>query len=630
MSEIFAYENSQGINALLENALRFHQEADLVAAEMLYYRILKTLPDSDYVLYLLGTLNLQRNDYQMAFLLLQKAINLNPDNAEAQCNLGNTLFELGKFDQAIVSYKKAIKGKQNFFEAYYNMANCLMKMGRIDEAIKTYSNAIAINKDSAASYNNLGLALMEKGNFEETEICYKHALKLQPNNAEVFSNLGNTYKAQNRLDEAKKCYGKAIELEPDFADAYNNLGSLLQKQQNLSEAVSNYRHALKLKPDYPDAYNNLGSALQEQDNLEAAVECYKAAIAVKNNYPEAHNNLGNAFKEMGELDAAIKSFNQAIKLDFNYAMAHWNKALTLLLQGNLQQGWQEYEWRFKAVPGLCCKLEKPRWQGEPFLGKERLLIHAEQGIGDTLQFMRYLPLIKRMGVTLILECHKSISRLLQAVPGVDELVEKNELKKQELDYDLEVPLLSLPGIFMTNLNTVPTGIPYILPNANMVEEWRAWLSKYSGYKIGIVWSGNPLHKHDKKRSCPLSYFKPLLDIPGRVLFSLQKGIAAEQARHEPWSNKMVNMEDKVNDFADTAAIIANLDLVISVDTAVAHLAGAMGKTVWTLLPYAPDWRWLLNRNNSPWYPTMRLFRQPSPGDWTSVIDSVTNEVLLLK
>ncbi|KKK84230.1 hypothetical protein LCGC14_2785440, partial [marine sediment metagenome] len=328
-----------------------------------------------------------------------------------------------------------------------------------------------------------------------------------------------------------------------------------------------------------------------------------------------------ALQEQGKLDEAIASYDRAIALQSDYAEAHMNRSFALLLTENFEQGWQEYEWRLRAKDRASPTFQQPRWDGSPLNGRT-ILVHAEQGLGDTIQFIRYLPLVKARGGHVIFECQKPLYRLLKSCAGIDEIIERTSTRKLLAQFDLYIPLPSLPGIFGTTLNTIPSDSSYITVDPDLVTQWRIRLGHNEDFKIGIVWAGNPDHNMDRARSCSLADFAPLVDIPDLTFYSLQKGPASAEANDPPKGMKIVNLEDELNDFADTAAVIANLDVVISVDTAVVHLAGAIGKTVWTLLPFVPDWRWLQNRDDTPWYPTMRLFRQTPLNDWTGVFEQV--------
>jgi len=388
--------------------------------------------------------------------------------------------------------------------------------------------------------------------------------------------------------------------------------------------IAAYRQAITLRPDYADAYSNLGVALIDKGQLDEAIVACRQAITLRPDYANAYRNLGAALADKGQLDEAIAACRQAIKLRPNFARAHHNLALTLLMRGDFQPGWQENEWRWKCrdFPSPARNFSQPQWDGSAFEPRT-LLLFPEQGIGDAFQFIRYLPLVVRRGGKIIIECQAEFQRLPRTMSEGCQIVAKGEPLPA---FDLYCPLLSLPLVFGTTLENIPNIVPYLHADAQDAKRWQQRLDDYSPGlkvgKVGLVWAGNPAHKNDRNRSMKLTSLAPLGQVPGVRFFSLQKGAAAAQAKTPPTGMELIDWTPELRDFADTAALIANLDLIISVDTAVVHLAGAMSKPVWTLLPFNPDWRWMLEREDSPWYPTMRLFRQSVRGDWDSVIKRV--------
>ena len=414
------------------------------------------------------------------------------------------------------------------------------------------------------------------------------------------------------------------------ARQYNERAIALAKQGNLEEATALFREAVRLWPDFAEAHNNLGLALREQGQLAAAVAQYQQALRLKPNYVNAHYNLGNALQAQGQLAAAVAQYQEALRLQPDYAEAHWNRGLTWLLAGDFEQGWPEYEWRWrtKQMRGFRPSFPQPLWDGSSLSGKT-ILLWAEQGLGDTLQFVRYAPLVKQQGGTVLLLCPDELGRILQTCVGIDHLVTGDSPLPP---FDVQVPLMSLPGILKTTLATVPASIPYLFADAALRQRWQEKLAHYAEFKIGIVWQGNPRFSQpecrvaDQRRSMALAQFEPVARLPGVRLFSLQKGYGTEQltGRKAEWG--IVDLGEKISDFMDTAAVMMNLDLIISVDTAPLHLAGALGLPVWALLRFAGCWRWLLDREDSPWYPTMRLFRQKHWGDWDEVFGRITEEV----
>jgi hypothetical protein len=341
-------------------------------------------------------------------------------------------------------------------------------------------------------------------------------------------------------------------------------------------------------------------------------------LKLKPDYVEAHYNLGNGLKDQGKLDEAIASYGRALELNPDYADAHWNRSLLWLLKGDFDQGWPEYEWRWRTAQVASRTFPEPRWDGGSLAGKT-ILLHAEQGLGDTIQFIRYAPLVQRLGATVIVECQKPLQPLLTSCAGIDQLFGEGDPLPE---CATQAPLLSLPGIFRTSLSSIPAAVPYLFAAPALIERWQEELRDVHGCRIGINWQGRPKPGHWRQRSIPLGQFAALAEIPGVRLIGLQKGAGREELTQAEEGFPVLDLGDEVDQaaapFMDTAAIMMNLDLVITSDTAAAHLAGSLGVPVWLALPWAPDWRWLLDRGDSPWYPTMRLFRQRQRGDWAGV------------
>ncbi len=580
------------IENLFQNGHTLHRAENLEEAAILYHKVLEIQPEHVDAIFLLGTLNIQQENLELATTFLKKAILLKPDHVAAYNNLGTALQSQGKLSEAVVIYNRVIEIKPDYAEAHINLGNVFQEQGKFDEAME----------------------------------CYNRAIERQPDYAEAHYNLGNALKEKNEFDKAASCFSKAIELKPEYVEALNNLGSVLQEQGKLDEAASRFSKAIELKPDYAEAHSNFGLVLQEQGKLDEAVSCFSKAIELKPDYAEAHINLGAVLQEQGKFDEAMECYKLAISLKPDYAEAHMNRSFVLMLTGNLEEGWPEYEWRLHTKDRIPRTFQQPRWDGTPLNGKS-ILVHAEQGIGDTIQFVRYLPMVKAKGGHVIFECQKDLFRLLKNNAGFDEIIEKASASKKNSYFDVQVPLLSLPGIFGTTFKNIPSNVPYITVDPEPVKQWNERIENNDDLKIGIVWAGSPHHKNDRNRSCKLEDFAQLAEIPGLSFYSVQKGPASAEAFNPPGGMKIINLEDSLIDFADTAALIANLDLVISVDTAVAHLAGAIGKPVWNLLPFAPEWRWLLNRDDSPWYPRMRLFRQTKPNNWIEVFEQVKKALL---
>lgn len=465
---------------------------------------------------------------------------------------------------------------------------------------------------------NLAVAHHRAGRFADAENLYRAILHEQPDHGVALHLLGVLTGQRGNHQAAIDLIRRAIAIDPTNADFHSNLGKFLIELGDPDAAIAACRKAIALNPSLADAYLNLGVALQAQDQLDAAIDAFRRALELKPDYAEAHGNLGAVFKALGQLDAAGQSIRAALALNPDLADAQWNLALLELLRGNFAQGWPQYERRltFPENASLTSRFPHPGWTGQDIRGKTILLI-AEQGFGDTIQFIRYAAMLEQRGAKVIALVRAPLARLLQRAAGVAQVSTESDTITP---FDFQCPLLSLPGIFGTTLQTIPAEIPYIRPDPSLVSQWAARFDPSDRRpRVGVAWAGSPTHKNDRIRSIPSTLLNPLAEVKDVKFLSLQRDRLPSRLDITDWSADL-------SDFADTAALIANLDVVISVDTAVAHLAGAIGKPVWIMLPYILDWRWLLNRPDSPWYPTMRLFRQPSRGDWAGVVQTISAEL----
>ncbi len=501
------------------------------------------------------------------------------------------------------------------------------RSGNIQQAQAHYRRILQVEPGQPEALHALGIMAFQLKKYEDANSLIGKAIENKPNVPQFHYNLGLVFIALKRQEKAIQAFQEAIRIKPDYADAYYNFGLVLKKRQQFEEAVQNFKQVMKITPDDADAYYNLGNTYEALDRYEPAAKNYQLAIKKNGTFVGAFNNLALVLKKMGRIDEAISYFREALRLQPGLAEAHWNLSLALLINGQFEEGWKEHEWRFmkgKRSTIYPHRFGMPLWDGSSFAGK-RLFVHSEQGFGDTLQFIRYLPMVKRLGGTLVFEAFGPLLETISGFPGIDKLVEISPDRRHVENCDYYVPLMSLPMLFATDIPTIPSNIPYIFADPEKASQWKNRINK-KGYKIGIAWAGKPEHENDGNRSCELAQFLPLAGMPGIAMYGLQKGGAARQAETLDGMRRMINFDCELKDFSETAAAIENLDLIISVDTALVHLAGAMGKPVWTLLPYAPDWRWLLEREDSPWYPTMRLFRQPAHGDWGAVFGEVKDEL----
>jgi tetratricopeptide (TPR) repeat protein len=554
-----------------------------------------------------------------ALAAYNKALALQPNSAMVHYNIGIAHRLKGDLNQSLVSFDRALEIAPTYAEAHSGRGNTLRDQGRLDEAIAEYKRAIQLNQNLPASYANLGAALAEQRQFDSAITTYQHALRLNPKYPEVLANLAAALREIKRFDEAFAAAQAAIQLKPDYAEAHHNLGSILFDQEKFDEAIQSFQKAIDLKPASPLSHNNLALVLDEIGKHDEAIHAARTAVKLQPNYAFGWNTLGNLLVHQGQYQEAKSALHQAIHLQPDYAMAHWNISLIHLLEGDLETGWIEHEWRKQTdIESRPREFPQPEWLGQELNG-QTILIHAEQGFGDTIQFIRYIPMVASRGARVLFQCPADLSSLLRHSLKDAEIVSAADLP----EFDYHCPLLSLPAIFKTRLDSIPSQTPYLKSPPESSAKWREILNQIPATKrIGFVWAGNPKRKLDRQRSLRLDQLAPLASVPGIQYYSLQKGDSAKQVINPPPNMNLIDLTEKLTDFAETAALIDNLDLVITVDTAVAHLAGAMAKPVWVLLGYVPAWRWLLNRAHSPWYPTMRLFRQSEMDNWTTPIAQV--------
>lgn len=491
-----------------------------------------------------------------------------------------------------------------------------------DRAINKLRNTHIMSREpqpkDADELLHIGLSHLQSEELYDAEAAMRKVIELKPDEALAYSSLGNVLKRLERFEEAIACHERAVSLLPLSAEARSNLASAYLSWGKIDLAVAEYRMAVGIQPDSAELHYNLGTALQKGEQYEEACTCFLHSLKNNPDHVYAIMNLGSSLKALGRLDEAIDYLRHATKIAPDFADAHWNLALALLLSGDFVNGFREYEWRLKIPDIPVRKFPQQRWNGN-YQPDKTLLIHAEQGMGDVIQFVRYTALaLKRVG-RVILDCHEPLLRLLSDINGVDQVVSTGKPLPM---FDLHLPLLSLPGVLGTTLDNIPNDMPYLKADAGLIDKWRAKINTEK-YRVGVVWAGNPRHEDDHNRSIKLSAFARLLTLPEVTFYSLQKERTDLQAIDTQEGIDLIDTGPDLTDFADTAALIVNLDLIISVDTAVAHLAGAMGKPVWLLLPFAPDWRWMLERKDTPWYQTMRIFRQSRFGDWDGVLDDVT-------
>ena len=605
----------------------YFQLGALENSEQLYRQAVAADPQYAEAWCFLGIVCKARGNLDDAIESYRAALRARPNFQEALNNLGNIYVLQEKFDEAVACFRQAIDVNAEFAQPHNNLGAALRKLGKLDEAISCYREALRLKPAYADAHNNLGDGLSGQGKFAEAVPCYREALRLQAVFPEAHNNLGVSLAKLGKLDEAIKHYADALRQRPRYADAYLNLGNAQAAQKKPAEAIASYRKALAINPRSADAHYNLGIIPAEEGRLDEAIACYYEALLLKPNHAGAMANLGHALRAQGKFDEAMGVYQQLLDQSPDDPEGHMSRALVWLLLGDYERGWPEYEWRWKTKEFAGPQPAQPRWDGSPLVGRT-ILLTAEQGMGDTMQFVRYAPEVKRRGGKVILACQKGLIPLLKTCAGIDEWVAQGETLPE---FDVHASLLSLPAILKTTLGSVPAEGPYLAAEAERVEQWRRELAKLPGFKIGIAWQGNPQYRGDRERSVPLAAFEPIAKVSGVHLISLQKGPGTEQLAEVAPRFRVTDLGSRLDmsggAFLDTAAVIKGLDLVITINTSLAHLAGALGAPAWIALGSgASDWRWLLDREDSPWYPSLRLFRQSQFGDWSDVMERMAGEV----
>jgi tetratricopeptide (TPR) repeat protein len=529
----------------------------------------------------------------------------------------------GRTSQAEDLCRRVLRDQPKRAEALHLLGLAASKAARHEQAIALLRRATAVDSEFVQAFTDLGNALLEAGQDDDAIAAYREAARLDPQRGYAHAGIGDVLRHKGDMPGAIAAYQAALQVQPNIAEIHNDLGIALAADGKPDDAIASYLRAIELKPDLANAHYNLANAYRGQDNLDEAIAAYGRAIRIRPNFPEAHSNLGDALKASGQVSVAIAAYKEAIRLSPLRPEPHWNRALAFLTQGDFERGWAEYEWRHRR-PGSH---ERPgtAWNGESLAGKT-ILLHAEQGLGDTIQFVRYLPMVAALGGRIVLECQPELCRLLGGSANPSAVMPSGQPPPA---FDVHCPLLSLPRIFETRLESIPSEVPYLKPAAALLEKWGGIVGPKNGLRrVGLVWAGRGDHQYDRNRSMTLGDFAPLARIGGVEFYSLQKGAPEGQALDPPAGMVLKDHSAMFSDLAETAALIAHMDLVIAVDTAVAHLAGAMGRPVWVMLAFAPDWRWMLDRPDSPWYPSMRLFRQESIGDWGDVLQEVGQHLSL--
>ena len=610
------------ISAKFSRAVRLHRAGQLAEAAALYKRVLDHSPRHAGALHFSGVIASEYGDHDLGALLMVRAIQASGASSDLCSNLGIALARAGRIEEAVACYRQALALRPDDAVTLGRMGRLLLQLDRAEEAFEGLSRSIALVPALAVAEDlfRLGNILHARGDQEPAAACYRTALSANSNWPEAHYNLGVVSGLLGQIALAKACYQRALAMNPDYPEAHTNLGMILQQGNEKATALKHYEEALRIAPANVDALYNRSVLYQEMDELEKAAAGFRSILDQRPNHTKARNNYGNTLMAMGEPGEAARQFRTILDQAPDDAEAHWNSGLAALLLGNYRDGWREHEWRHAL--GQTRRFSQPSWDGAPAPGKT-VLLHAEQGLGDTLQFIRFAARVRRLVGAVIVECQPPLTRLLRTAAGIDQVVPRGA---DLPPFDLHAPLMSLPYLLgLDDEESLKTSGPYLGVDSELQADWRQVLAKAPGSRlnVGLTWAGNPEHKNDRNRSIPPAALELLAGIPGIQWIGVQKGPGSGAI---PEGLELVRPEDRITDFADTAALLSTLDLLVSVDTSVAHLAGATGLRVWTLLAHAPDWRWRMNREDTPWYSSMRLFRQSRPKDWTSVLKQVREEL----
>jgi Flp pilus assembly protein TadD len=650
---------------LVEAALVHHRAGRLGEAEALYRKALATETGNFDALHMLGVLYQQNGESAKAVESIEQALAIAPGNHVAHSNLGLAYQALNRLDKAEASLRRAVALRPDWDRAHNNLGTVMQAAGQLADAEACFAMALQLNPSSAEALNNLGSlckdcgqlaeaerfyrraltidstmpetwknlgqALQQSQRFHEAGECYQKALDLRPGDANVLNDIGTIHQARAELMDAERCFKLALQSDGTLVEAMCNLGDVLRRLDRLDEAQLYCRKALAIRPDDLAALNNLAFVLMRISALDEAEEVCRKALSIRRDDVSTHITMGCILKAREREIDAEACFLQALRLSPTSAPAAYNLSMLKLLRGDYKEGMKLYESRFDALRediGCTPQIQKllhdnRRWHGEALFG-QRVLIWTEQGFGDSLMMLRYLPLLKSRGAGEVsILCEPTLERVVYAVSGLDHVIACTQSAWAD-EFDLHCPIMSLPFLFGTTVDSIPARVPYIAVPDELGHVWKQRLSSITKTKVGLAWAGSKTLRGDAARSIPLAAFEPVIRSEGVQLISLQKEKGAEQLHQ--WQGQMEDWMHICDDFMDTAALVDNLDLVISVDSAIVHLAGALGKPVWLLNRYGSEWRWGLESESSPWYPSMRIFRQREAGSWDRVIAQVADEL----
>lgn len=607
--------DSRHPQALSLLGLSYHRNGETATALEYFAQALEVSPDDPSICYNYGVILLEADRPADACDVLLPLVSRYPNIPESQFLLGNALARTGRHEDAVAHYQQATVLRPDYLDAWYNLGLAFKALERYSDSAEIFQQALAVEPNHSPSLFQLSLVRYSQGSSQLAIDDLRQLLSINPEDGLVAMNLGILLQETDQAEEAILWLEKAAGLLPQNSEVCNSLGLAYYQCGRLSDAAAAFRNALALNPNSPEAFSNLGNVLFDEHHYEEAISQYEKALGLNQQMFKAWYNLGKCYHQLLEVDKGIAMYRQAIALEPDLAEAHWNLSHLLLLIGQYQEGFNEYLWRWRRKAAPPNAIPKPEWHGE-FVPTHTLLVHAEQGMGDAIQFVRYLPLVRQRVGKLYLACAPPLVSLFQSLPGVDAILTQENMAAIYHVFDQQVPLLNLPSIFSPPENAIPCDVPYLAPDQKRLKEFAPLFAQAADHlKVGLVWRGNPAHLNDANRSCQLAEFASLFHRSNTTFYSLQLSSDEE-------SPGLINLSSHLETFADTAALMSHLDLIISVDTSTAHLAGALARPVWLLLPYVPEWRWGLTGESTPWYPTMRIFRQPHRGDWSTVMNLV--------
>jgi tetratricopeptide (TPR) repeat protein len=613
----------------LNLALAYQLAQDLEQALISCRHALEYDPSNESSWCALGEIESARGNHSAALAAYEQGMSVSSAKGRAARGLGNLLCEQKRYEAGRAAYAQGIRQAPRNALLHLSLGAADFALGDVRSAKLAYRKALSLKPNFPEAYLNLGNALYHEANYQAAVLSYRCAIDLRPGYVKAYCNLGNALSGLGRHQEAVTYYERALKLESRSSAARHNLGNALLHLRDYGRAEECFRALLEPDANSAEHHNSLGNALLQQRRIAEAEDCYRTALRLKPDYAAAHTNLANALLALGRRTEMERHYRHALELDPSNPGTQYNLSLACLREGNLREGWERHEWRWKfSELGLRPrKFARPQWNGQRLNG-EMILLHAEQGLGDTLQFIRYLPSVVARGARVVLEVQPQLLELLRNNPYVAQVISRGE-RLPSFAYHL--PLMSLPLVFETRIDTIPSIFPYLKMDEKTIDAaWQKHPRRPNKLRVGLVWAGNPRFRGDQLRSTTLEALLPLTEVEDVDFFSLQFGPAVEQIAPLQSRFTLTDACSSSKDFAETAAFVATLDLVVSVDTAIAHLAGAMGISVWVILPHLADWRWLEHRQDSPWYSTARLFRQPSPGDWKSVAEQVRDTLSALR